>query len=40
MQPVLEPLCEALDIKLWPVSSLPALDEAMAALSHRFGGMA
>ena len=38
LQPVLEPLCEALDIKLWPVSSLPALDAAMAALTQRFGG--
>ena len=38
LEPVLRPLCDALKIKLQPASSLPALDEAMAALCQRFGG--
>jgi|SRR5665213_311347 len=37
-QPVLQPLCDALQIQLWPASSLPALEEAVAALSGRMFG--
>jgi len=38
LQPMLEPLCAALKIKLQPASSLPSLDEAMDALTQRFAG--
>ena len=34
LQPVLQPLCDELQIQLWPVSSLPALEEAVASLSQ------
>jgi len=34
LQPVLQPLCDALQIQLWPASSLPALEEAVASLSQ------
>jgi hypothetical protein len=36
--PVLEPLCDALQIQLWPAASLPALEEAVAALSQHMPG--
>jgi hypothetical protein len=35
---VLQPLCDALQIQLWPASSLPALEEAVAALSQQMLG--
>jgi hypothetical protein len=35
LQPVLQPLCDALQIQLRPASSLPALEEAVAALSQQ-----
>ena len=35
LQPVLQPLCDELQIQLWPVSSLPALDQAMESLSRQ-----
>jgi hypothetical protein len=39
LQPVLQPLCDALQIQLWPASSLPALEAAVAALSqHMMAG--
>ena len=38
LQPVLQPLCDALQIQLWPASSLPALEEAVAALSQQMLG--
>ena len=39
LQPVLQPLCDALQIQLWPASSLPALDEAVASVSqHMMAG--
>jgi hypothetical protein len=39
LQSVLQPLCAALQIQLWPVSSLPALEEAVASLSqHMMAG--
>jgi hypothetical protein len=39
LQPVLQPLCDALQIQLWPVSSLPALEAAVASLSqHMMAG--
>ncbi len=38
LQPVLQPLCDELQIQLWPASSLPALDEAVAALSQQMLG--
>ena len=38
LDPVLRPLCDALQIKLQPASALPALDEAMTAMFQRFGG--
>jgi hypothetical protein len=39
LQPVLQPLCDALQIQLRPASSLPALEEAVAALSqHMMAG--
>jgi len=38
LQPVLAPLCEALHIKLRAASRLPALDQAMEALTQRFAG--
>ncbi len=31
--PALQPLCDTLEIELWPVSSLPLLDEALDSLS-------
>ncbi len=34
-QPVLQPLCDALQIQLWPASSLPALEAAVASLSQQ-----
>ena len=34
LRPVLQPLCDALQIQLWPASSLPALEEAVASLSQ------
>jgi hypothetical protein len=34
LQPVLQPLCDALQIQLWPASSLPALETAVASLSQ------
>jgi len=34
LQPVLQPLCDALQIQLWPASSLPALEAAVASLTH------
>ena len=34
LQPVLQPLCDALQIQLRPASSLPALEEAVASLSQ------
>jgi hypothetical protein len=37
-QPVLQPLCDALQIQLWPASSLPALEQAVAALSQQMLG--
>jgi hypothetical protein len=36
--PALEPLCDALKIRMEPASSLPALDEAVESISQRFGG--
>jgi hypothetical protein len=39
LQPVLQPLCDALQIKLWPASSRPALEAAVASLSqHMMAG--
>jgi hypothetical protein len=38
LQPALQPLCDALQIQLWPASSLRALDEAVAALSKQMSG--
>ena len=39
LQLVLQPLCDALQIQLWPASSLPALEEAVASLSqHMLAG--
>jgi hypothetical protein len=35
LQPVLQPLCDALQIQLRPVSSLPALEAAVASLSQQ-----
>jgi hypothetical protein len=35
LQPVLQPLCDELRIQLWPVSSLPALEEAVASLGQK-----
>lgn len=35
LQPVLQPLCDALQIQLWPASSLPALEAAVASLSRQ-----
>ncbi len=35
LQPVLQPICDALQIRLMPVSSLPALDEAIHSLSEQ-----
>ena len=34
LQAVLQPLCDALQIQLWPASSLPALEEAVESLSQ------
>ena len=34
LQPVLQPLCDELKIELWPVSSLPALEEAIQSLGQ------
>lgn len=34
LQTALQPLCDELRIELWPVSSLPALEEAVEALSQ------
>lgn len=34
LQPVLQPLCDELQIQLCPASSLPALQEAVESLSH------
>ncbi|HPY30192.1 MAG TPA: hypothetical protein PLT00_06925 [Verrucomicrobiota bacterium] len=38
LQPVLQPLCNELGIELWPVSSLPALQEAVESLSEWMAG--
>jgi hypothetical protein len=38
LQPVLQPLCDELEIQLCPVSALPALEEAVAALSRQMLG--
>jgi hypothetical protein len=38
LQPVLQPLCDALQIQLWPASSLPTLEEAVASLSQQMLG--
>lgn len=38
LQPVLQPLCDELQIQLWPASSLPALEEAVASLSQQMSG--
>jgi len=38
LQPVLQPLCDALQIQLQPASSLPALEAAVAALSQHMLG--
>jgi len=38
LKPVLQPLCDALQIQLWPASSLPALEQAVAALSRQMLG--
>ena len=38
LQPVLQPLCDALQIQLWPASSLPALEEAVVSLSQQMLG--
>jgi hypothetical protein len=38
LQPVLRPLCDELQIQLWPSSSLPALEEAVASLSQQMAG--
>lgn len=38
LQPVLQPLCDELQIQLWPSSSLPALEEAVASLSQQMAG--
>jgi len=38
LQPVLQPLCDELQIKLWPASSLPALEEAVESLSQQMSG--
>jgi len=37
-QSALQPLCDALQIRLTPASSLPALDEAVASLSQHMSG--
>jgi hypothetical protein len=34
LQPVLEPLCNELQIQLWPVSSLTALEQTLESLSR------
>jgi hypothetical protein len=38
LRSVLQPLCDALQIQLWPASSLPALEAAVAALSRQMLG--
>lgn len=38
LQPVLQPLCDELQIQLWPASSLPALEEAVESLSQQMLG--
>jgi hypothetical protein len=38
LQPVLQPLCDELNIELWPASSLPVLEEAIASLSQQMLG--
>lgn len=38
LQPMLQPVCEALQIQLWPVSFLPALEAAVASLSQHMLG--
>ena len=39
LRPVLQPLCDALQIQLRPASSLPALEAAVASLSqHMMAG--
>jgi len=38
LQPVLQPLCDEFQIQLWPASSLPALEEAVAFLSQQMLG--
>jgi hypothetical protein len=40
LQPVLQPLCDELQIQLCPASSLPALEEAVAAMSQQMFGPA
>jgi hypothetical protein len=34
LQPVLQPLCDELQIQLWPASSLPALEDAVESLGQ------
>ncbi len=38
LQRVLQPLCDELQIQLWPASSLPVLEEAIASLSEQMLG--
>jgi hypothetical protein len=38
LRPPLQPLCDALQIQLWPASSLPALEAAVASLSQQMLG--
>jgi len=38
LQPVLQPLCDELQIQLWPAPALPALEEAVESLSQQMSG--
>jgi hypothetical protein len=38
LHPVLQPLCDTLQIQLRPAASLPALEEAVASLSQQMLG--
>lgn len=38
LQPVLQPLCNELQIELWPVSSLPALEKAIESIGQEMAG--
>lgn len=38
LQPALQPLCDELQIQLWPAFSLPALEEAVASFSQQMPG--